>query len=99
MHGLQKRIVYILRSQSDTHRHYVGVTDNNIAARLEWHNRGRCGHTVLHRPWVVVATFEFQREATALRFEKYLKSASGRAFAKRHFARASDKDPRGRLVD
>jgi hypothetical protein len=45
---------------------------------------------------VVVATFEFQREATALRFEKYLKSASGRAFAKRHFARASDKDPRGR---
>ena len=85
MHGLEKRIVYILRSQSDPHRHYVGVTDN-LDARLEWHNRGRCGHTVRYRPWVVVATFEFQSEATALRFEKYLKSASGRAFAKRHFA-------------
>jgi hypothetical protein len=28
---------------------------------------------------------EFQTEAEAIRFEKYLKSGSGRAFAKRHF--------------
>jgi len=28
---------------------------------------------------------EFGAEATAIRFERYLKSGSGRAFAKRHF--------------
>jgi len=31
-----------------------------------------------------------QRERQAIRFERYLKSGSGRAFAKRHFARAHD---------
>jgi hypothetical protein len=30
-------------------------------------------------------TVEFASEQTALRFERYLKSGSGRAFAKRHF--------------
>jgi hypothetical protein len=29
---------------------------------------------------------EFPTEREAVRFEKYLKSGSGRAFAKRHFA-------------
>ena len=29
---------------------------------------------------------EFKAEEQALRFERYLKSGSGRAFAKRHFA-------------
>ena len=31
---------------------------------------------------------EFPTEQEAVRFEKYLKSGSGRAFAKRHFAPA-----------
>jgi hypothetical protein len=30
-------------------------------------------------------SIEFPTEAQALRFERYLKSGSGRAFAKRHF--------------
>jgi hypothetical protein len=37
------------------------------------------------RPWVLVAYFAFVSEKRAIAFEKYLKSGSGRAFAKRHF--------------
>ena len=84
MHGIEKRIVYILRSDADPNRHYVGIT-NDIRARLEWHNNGPCGHTVGHRPWSVVVSIEFSTEPEAVHFEKYLKSGSGRAFAKRHF--------------
>ena len=83
MHGIEKRIVYILRSDADPSRHYVGLT-NNLRGRLEWHNDGPCGHTTRHRPWSIVVSMEFATGEAALRFEKYLKSGSGRAFAKRH---------------
>jgi|SRR6185436_9283187 len=85
MHGIEKRIVYILRSDADPSRHYVGLT-NDVAARLEWHNDGPAGHTLSYRPWSLVVSMEFSRETEAVRFEKYLKSGSGRAFAKRHFS-------------
>lgn len=85
MHGLEKRIVYIIRSDADPSRHYVGITENTDA-RLEWHNRGPSGYAVNHRPWSLVVAMEFPTEKAARRFEKYLKSGSGRAFAKPHFA-------------
>ncbi len=85
MRGIGKRFVYVLRSESDPTRHYVGAT-SNVEDRLEWHNAGPSGHTVDHRPWSVVVSIEFPTEAGAVRFERYLKSGSGRAFAKRHFA-------------
>ena len=85
MRGVEKRVVYILRSDVDTSHHYVGIT-NDIRARLEWHNHGPRGHTTSHRPWSILVTMEFPSEQAAARFEKYLKSGSGRAFAKRHFA-------------
>jgi putative endonuclease len=37
------------------------------------------------RPWELVVALEFGNEERALAFERYLKSGSGRAFAKRHF--------------
>ena len=85
MHGVEKRIVYILRSEADPSRRYVGIT-NDLDARLAWHNSGPCGYTRQHRPWTVLVSMEFPDESSAARFEKYLKSGSGRAFAKRHFA-------------
>ena len=85
MHGTGKRFVYVLRSETDPDRHYVGVT-SDIAERLAWHNAGPCGHTRAHRPWAVVVSIEFPTEQQAIRFEKYLKTGSGRAFATRHFA-------------
>ena len=84
MHRIEKRIVDILRSDVDPSGHYVGIT-NDLRARLEWHNHGPCGHTRSRRPWSVVVSLEFPTEREAVRFEKYLKSGSGRAFAKRHF--------------
>ena len=87
MHGIAKRIVYIVRSDTDPSRHYVGIT-NNLRNRLEWHNHGPAGHTVANRPWSLVVSIELPTEAEAVRFERYLKSGSGRAFAKRHFAPA-----------
>ena len=35
MHGIEKRIVYIIRSDVDPSRHYVGIT-NDLPARLQW---------------------------------------------------------------
>ena len=84
MDGIGKRIVYIIRSDVDSSRHYVGIT-GNVRDRLEWHNHGPCGYTVANRPWSFVVTMEFSRERDARRFEKYLKSGSGRAFGARHF--------------
>jgi len=81
----EKRFVYILRSDADPNRHYTGIT-GDIAARLDWHNHGPCGCTVHHRPWSLAVSIEFPTEAAARRFERYLKSGSGRAFAKRHLA-------------
>ena len=82
MHGLGKRFVYVLRSDADHDHHYVGIT-SDVAARLEWHNHGPCGHTIRHRPWSLVVVMEFPTEQEAVRFERYLKSGSGRAFSKR----------------
>jgi predicted GIY-YIG superfamily endonuclease len=85
MHGIGARFVYILRSETDPARHYVGRAPN-VDERLAWHNAGPCGHTTQHRPWRVILSIEFPDESGAAKFERYLKSGSGRAFAKRHFA-------------
>jgi putative endonuclease len=86
MHGTGKRFVYVLRSDRDANRHYVGVT-SGVDNRLDWHNQGPCGHTVRFRRWSLVVVVEFPTEQQAVRFEKYLKSGSGRGFANRHFGR------------
>jgi putative endonuclease len=85
MHSDSKRCVYVLRSEGNPDRHYVGLTAD-VRRRLAWHNAGQNTHTIRDRPWKVVVSVEFAEEATARRFERYLKSGSGRAFVKRHFA-------------
>lgn len=85
MRGIGRRFVYILRSESDPTRHYVGVT-GDVDERLAWHNGGPSGHTLQDRPWRVIVSMEFPDEQSAVRFEKYLKSGSGRALTRRHFA-------------
>jgi putative endonuclease len=87
MRGIGRRFVYVLRSERDPARHYVGAT-SDVEQRLTWHNSELAGHTIHHQPWRVVVSIAFPEEQTALRFERYLKSGSGRAFAKRHFGSA-----------
>jgi len=81
----EKRIVYILRSESDARRHFVGITTDPWRELL-WHNAGSCRHTVQSGPWSMIVSMEFVTERAARRFARYLKTGSGRAFARRHFA-------------
>jgi predicted GIY-YIG superfamily endonuclease len=82
--GAGKRFVYVLRSCYDVARHYVGVT-SDVSERLHWHNAGLNAHTARNRPWHVIVSLEFRTQEAARGFERYLKTGSGRAFAKRHF--------------
>jgi predicted GIY-YIG superfamily endonuclease len=76
--------VYILRSDTDSSRHYVGRA-TNVEERLKWHNAGPCGYTRRLRPWPLIVSIELGDGPAAARFERYLKSGSGRTFAKRNF--------------
>lgn len=87
-----RHFVYILRSDTHPERHYVGLT-SDVARRLHWHNNGPSGVTVNHRPWSLVVSLEFVDAKNAERFERYLKTGSGRAFAKRHFGRSGQSAP------
>ena len=80
-----KNTVYILRSESNHSRHYTGLT-SNLERRLKSHNAGQNVDSARDRPWSLVVAFHFADERVARRFERYLKSGSGREFAKRHFA-------------
>lgn len=75
--------VYVLQSIDHPDQFYTGVC-KDVEARLEAHNGGRSPHTAKFRPWQLVSYHFFQNERTAADFERYLKSGSGRAFAKRH---------------
>ena len=75
------KYVYILQSLQQPEHFYTGITDD-LDARLSKHNSGSVTHTVKHRPWRIKSYVAFSDEARAFAFEKYLKSGSGRAFAK-----------------
>ncbi len=75
---------YVLQSDGDSDRHYIGSTED-LKRRLGDHNAGRCPHTAKYRPWKIKSYFAFQSKEIAERFERYLKTGSGREFARRHF--------------
>jgi putative endonuclease len=79
--GCRMKYVYILESQDSEH-FYVGITDD-VPARLAKHNAGEVAHTSKYRPWRLKTYVAFNDEKQAFAFEKYLKSGSGRAFAKK----------------
>ena len=76
--------VYLLQSQSRSDQQYVGST-RDLRRRLTDHNESRSIHTAKFRPWILLTYTAFAKEKTAIAFERYLKSGSGRAFSKRHF--------------
>ena len=76
--------VYILKSEVDESKHYVGFTEN-LEDRLKKHNEGECVHTRKFKPWKIETAIAFKDKEKALSFEKYLKSHSGRDFSKKHF--------------
>ncbi len=73
---------YILQSGSVPEKYYTGSTDN-LESRLNAHNQGKCTHTSKFVPWRIKTAIAFADRDKAMRFEKYLKTSSGRAFAKK----------------
>jgi putative endonuclease len=74
--------VYILQSVQMPERFYVGLTED-LKRRLARHNAGEVLHTSKSRPWRIKTAIAFSDRQAAAEFEKYLKTASGRALAKK----------------
>lgn len=75
--------VYLLIRQTDPSHHYTGITVN-LETRIKAHNAGQVPHTAKYRPWVVETAIAFRCRGKVIKFEKYLKTHSGRAFARKH---------------
>jgi putative endonuclease len=75
---------YVIESLGDPGRLYRGSA-RDVEMRLARHNAGKCKHTAKYCPWKLKLSVAFEAKALAQRFERYLKSGSGHAFANRHF--------------
>jgi putative endonuclease len=73
--------VYILQSLKDQ-SYYTGFT-TDLEARLKKHNSGSVEYTSIKRPFKLVWYCCFEDKVKALQFEKYLKSGSGFALARK----------------
>jgi putative endonuclease len=73
---------YILQSELETKHFYIGRTED-LHARLKKHTAGEVPHTVKFRPWKIKTAIAFTDQERAAQFERYLKTASGCAFAKK----------------
>ena len=74
--------VYNLESTVGTARYYTGFTEN-LESRLNDHNSGKNPHTTKYKPWRIKTAIAFTDQQKRLDFERYLKTNSGRAFAKK----------------
>jgi len=72
--------VYIL--QCNDKKTYLGCT-NNLKDRLERHKKGNVPATANRLPVELDFYFAIKNKYKAFEFEKYLKSASGRAFIRK----------------
>ena len=75
---------YILESLARPEERYIGHS-SDLRQRLDEHNAGQCRHTAKYGPWKLRVYIAFETLIQAERFEKYLKTGSGHAFANRHF--------------
>ena len=74
--------VYILQSEVAEEAFHIGFTED-LQARLKTHNAGQVFHTAKYLPWRIKTAVAFTDRQRAIEFERYLKSASGRAFTKK----------------
>ncbi len=74
--------VYVIRSVERPDQDYTGVT-SNLRQRIIDHNAHKSVHTRKFAPWRLIWYSAFPDKFRALEFETYLKSHSGRAFAKK----------------
>ena len=81
------KYVYLLESVEYRDQTYIGLTDD-LRSRLSEHNRGHSSHTDKYKPWRLVTYVAFSDDRKAIEFERYLKTASGRAFANKRLRKA-----------
>jgi putative endonuclease len=80
--GLPMHYVYLLQSESFVDQRYVGMA-SDLKRRLSDHNSRKSPHTSKFVPWKLVTYVAFSDEQKARTFERYLKSGSGHAFARK----------------
>jgi putative endonuclease len=73
---------YLLKSEAFADQRYVGLT-SDLKVRLGDHNAGKSPHTAKFKPWSLVTYLAFSDRQKAESFERYLKSGSGHAFARK----------------
>jgi putative endonuclease len=76
------KYVYLIQSISHPKEKYIGIT-SDFKDRLKSHNDGQCPHTAKLKPLRIKTAVAFTDQKKALDFETYLKSPSGRSFAKK----------------
>ena len=74
---------YVIESVAKPGEFYRGHT-SDLKQRLTEHNAGKCLCTSKYRPWKLKFCAAFELPEFAQRFEHYLKTGSGHAFAKKH---------------
>ena len=74
--------VYLIQSVSAEGERYLGMT-TDLKERLKEHNAGKSFHTSKFKPWKLITYIAFTDRAKAEAFERYLKSGSGHAFARK----------------
>ncbi|WP_339034302.1 GIY-YIG nuclease family protein [Bradyrhizobium symbiodeficiens] len=74
--------VYLLESEVFVGQRYIGLT-TDLRQRLRDHNAGKSSHTSKYGPWRLVTYVAFSDIEKARAFERYLKSGSAHAFAKK----------------
>jgi len=98
--GCTLHYVYLIESLSTGRQRYVGMTEN-LRQRLREHNAGESSYTAKFRPWKLTTYVAFADPAKAEAFERYLKSGSGHAFARKRLRQSRNPlylCPRGALA-
>ena len=74
--------VYLIESISVQGERYLGMTTDR-KKRFHEHSAGKSSHTSKFKPWKLTTYIAFTDRAKAEAFERYLKSGSGHAFARK----------------
>ena len=74
--------VYILQSITYPTKYYTGRT-SDIKRRIAEHNRHKSEYSSRWKPWSLKSYVAFNSKEQVISFEQYLKTPSGRAFAKK----------------
>jgi predicted GIY-YIG superfamily endonuclease len=80
--GSSMHYVYLIESIAFPDERYVGVAAD-LKRRLIDHDAGKSAHTSKFRPWRLVTYIAFSSRPKAAAFERYIKSGSGHAFARK----------------